>query len=247
MNKKDQVVSDSDGLGEYQDDKSTPVLRRIRSFVRRHGRLTQGQQIAIQEGLPKFGLEGDKLFNWECIFGNTNPVCLEIGFGMGDSLVKQAAANPHINYLGIEVHTPGVGSCLLKVEEQQVSNLRIVSRDAVEVLDLNIPDASLSAIQIFFPDPWPKKRHHKRRLFQPQFLEALRNKLKLDGYLHLATDWQNYAEHMLDVLNGNPNFENLSESGDYIPRPDSRPQTKFEQRGVKLGHGVWDLMVKRIT
>lgn len=234
----------SEKIQENSEKPASP-FRRIRSFVRRHGRLTQGQQLAIDESMPKFGLFGDAVFDWQTIFGNTNPVRLEIGFGMGGSLVKQAHANPDINYLGIEVHTPGVGSCLLKIDEYKVENLRVVSRDAVEVFQKNIADESLDAIQMFFPDPWPKKRHHKRRLFQPAFLEELRSKLKIGGFLHLATDWENYAEHMLAVLAGNEHFQNLAENGDFIPRPDSRPLTKFEQRGVGLGHGVWDIMVER--
>ena len=217
-------------------------MRQIRSFVRREGRLTKGQAGALERQWPTMGIEfhGEKL-NLQDLFGNDNPVVLEIGFGMGKSLVAMAKAAPEKNFIGVEVHRPGVGACLLEAESQGVTNLKVIEHDAVEVLKEWLPDHTLAGVQIFFPDPWHKKRHHKRRLVQPEFVALLRQKLKLDGVLHLATDWENYAEHMLDVMNNAPGYVNQAADGTYIPRPEERPLTKFEQRGHRLGHGVWDM------
>lgn len=172
---------------------------------------------------------------------------LEIGFGMGASLVEMAKAAPELNFIGIEVHRPGVGACLSAAEEAGLSNLRLFCHDAVEVLEQMLPDESIDTLQLFFPDPWHKSRHHKRRIVQPAFVQMLRPKLKQGGLFHMATDWQNYAEHMLEVMSQAEGFENTSEFGDYVPRPDQRPLTKFERRGHRLGHGVWDLIFKRIA
>lgn len=222
------------------------TLSRIRSFVRREGRLTSGQECALREGLPQWGLQPESgLWNFNDIFKRTAPVTLEIGFGMGDALITVAEREPEQNFLGIEVHRPGVGKCLMGVQERQLTNLRVCMADAVEVLEHNIPDGSLAKIQIYFPDPWHKKRHHKRRLIQPAFVELLAKKLEASGLLHLATDWQDYAEQMLEVCSANPKLQNLAE--DYSPRPDSRPLTKFEARGHRLGHGVWDLIFHRVA
>ncbi|WP_026052713.1 tRNA (guanosine(46)-N7)-methyltransferase TrmB [Gayadomonas joobiniege] len=220
------------------------VIREVKSFVTRQGRLTKGQQAAIDNYWKDYGLvAGDKVFDWFDIFANQNPVVLEIGFGMGASLVTMAKQEPEKNFVGIEVHEPGVGACIKDAVEQGVTNLRVINHDAVEVLKNNISDASLATVQLFFPDPWHKKRHHKRRIVQPEFVQLLAQKLNTGGLFHMATDWENYAEHMLEVMSAQPNYNNVSnqESG-YMPRPDSRPLTKFEQRGHKLGHGVWDLM-----
>lgn len=223
------------------------ALRRIRSFVRRQGRLTKGQQLALDNYWPVMGVEYvAEPLDFGTLFPQQGPVTLEIGFGMGASLVTMAHTNPHQNYLGIEVHLPGVGACLSLAQEMGVDNLRVMCHDAVEVLEQMIPDNSLTMVQLFFPDPWHKARHNKRRIVQAPFAELVKRKLKLGGVFHMATDWEPYAEHMLEVMSDLEGYSNRSETGDYVPRPDSRPVTKFEQRGQRLGHGVWDLMFERI-
>jgi tRNA (guanine-N7-)-methyltransferase len=225
----------------------TPYLRRIRSFVRREGRLTPGQQRAMDELFPRFGIEaGGAPLDLDAIFGRSAPRILEIGFGNGESLAEIARNHPHNDYIGIEVHRPGVGHLLMKIEELGLTNLRVMCADAVEVLEKQIPDASLDALYLFFPDPWHKKRHHKRRQVQPAWAQLVKRKLHCGGHLHMATDWQNYAEQMLEVLSAAEGYKNSSESGDYVPRPDYRPETKFERRGQRLGHGVWDLVFVKI-
>ncbi|TCS70034.1 tRNA (guanine-N(7)-)-methyltransferase [Sulfuritortus calidifontis] len=218
--------------------------RSIRSFVLRAGRMGSGQIKALEALGPKFLLPYRvEPLDLDAAFGRSAPKILEIGFGMGDSTAKIAAAHPEIDYLGIEVHTPGVGALLKRIGEQNLTNLRLIQHDAVEVLQHMIPDASLDGCHIFFPDPWHKKRHHKRRLIQPGFVALLVKKLKPGAYLHLATDWQDYAEQMLAVLSAEPDLRNSAEG--FAPRPEYRPLTKFEQRGLKLGHGVWDLVFRR--
>ncbi|WP_387492282.1 tRNA (guanosine(46)-N7)-methyltransferase TrmB [Photorhabdus sp. RM96S] len=228
-------------------DENGRPLRRVRSFVRRQGRLTNRQQQALDDLWPKMGVEyqAEKL-DMKALFGREAPIVLEIGFGMGASLVTMASQNPEKNFLGIEVHVPGVGACLASAEDENIGNLRVMCHDAIEVLENMIPDNSLEMVQLFFPDPWHKARHNKRRIVQPPFAELIKSKLKVGGVFHMATDWQPYAEHMLEVMNGVDNYLNLSENGDYVPRPSSRPITKFELRGQRLGHGVWDIMFKRI-
>ena len=220
-------------------------MRRIRSFVRREGRLTKGQERALLELWPVMGVEyRDEMLDLNQLFGRDAPIVLEIGFGMGKSLVEMAAAAPETNFIGIEVHRPGVGACLSSAQDAGITNLRLFCHDAVEVLGQMIPDQSIDTLQLFLPDPWHKARHHKRRIVQPAFVQMLRPKLKIGGVFHMATDWENYAEHMLEVMNAAEGFVNTVE-GDYAPRPDSRPLTKFEQRGHRLGHGVWDLLFAR--
>ena len=222
-------------------------LRTIRSFVKREGRLTTGQQKALDKLWPVFGIEySDQTLDLENLFQRSAPVILEIGFGNGDSLFHMAKENPQNNYLGIEVHRPGVGHLLHLVDEARLTNIRISNHDAVEVIRDQIPDQSIDRFQLFFPDPWHKKKHHKRRIVQDEFVNMLAAKLKTGGTFHLATDWEHYAEHMLEVMSRNKNFSNLSNDNTYIPKPDERPITKFETRGHRLGHGVWDLMFKRI-
>lgn len=224
-------------------DEQGGALRRIRSFVRRQGRLTKGQQHALDTLWPVMGTDYQaKPLNLDALFGREAPVTLEIGFGMGASLITMAIAKPEHNFLGIEVYLPGGGACLACAKKAGISNLRVIFHDAVEVLEKMIPDASLELLQLFFPDPWHKVRHNKRRIIQPPFVELVGRKLSKDGVFHMATDWQPYAEHMLAVMSATKSFRNLSVAGDYIPRPASRPLTKFEQRGQRLGHGVWDLM-----
>jgi tRNA (guanine-N7-)-methyltransferase len=226
---------------------SEPNHRTIRSFVRREGRLTKGQQRALEELWPRFGVDNEPgLVDLPALFGRDNPKVLEIGFGNGKSLAEMAATFPDNDYLGIEVHRPGVGSLLLLVEEQGLSNVRVICDDAVQVLKQRIPDGSLDRVQLFFPDPWHKKRHHKRRILQPDFAELVRQKLKPGGVFHLATDWEDYAEQMMAVMTAAAGYENVAGQGQFAPRPESRPLTKFEQRGQRLGHGVWDLLFERL-
>lgn len=218
--------------------------RRVRSFVLREGRLTAGQERALERWLPEFGLpEDDALLDIGALFGRSAPTVLEIGFGNGATLLELAERHPEWNFIGIEVHRPGVGHLLKLAGEHDVKNIRVSSRDAIEVLERQIPDASLHCVMLYFPDPWPKKRHHKRRIVQPPFASLVARKLAPGGEFHLATDWENYAEHMKDVLDAVPEFVNTADG--YSPRPAERPLTKFEQRGQRLGHGVWDLIYRR--
>jgi tRNA (guanine-N7-)-methyltransferase len=203
-----------------------------------------GQMRALAELGPRFLIPyAPQPIDLNAGFGRDAPKVLEIGFGMGTATASIAQTHPEIDYLGIEVHAPGVGALLKNIGEMGLQNLRIIQHDAVEVLEHMIADASLDGLHIFFPDPWHKKRHHKRRLIQPSFISLLARKLKSGGYLHLATDWADYAQQMLEVLSTNPDLCNTSDG--FAPRPEYRPLTKFEQRGVRLGHGVWDLIFKR--
>jgi tRNA (guanine-N7-)-methyltransferase len=218
----------------------------IRSYVLRQGRFSRGQQRAYSELLPRFGVNyGAEPLDFTALFGRDAPVVVEVGFGMGETTARIAAENPATNYLGLEVHAPGVGSLLKQVEEQSLTNVRIVTHDAVEVLRDMIPANSLAAIHVFFPDPWPKKKHHKRRLIQPAFAELAASRLAIGGHLHVATDWQEYAEQVLAVLSAVPLLSNTAEG--FAARPATRPETKFERRGLKLGHGVWDLLFTRTS
>lgn len=221
--------------------------RPIRSFVLRQGRLTAGQQRAFDTLWPRFGIDYDaRPLDFSALFGNQHPVFLEIGFGNGESLASMAAAHPEHNYVGIEVHAPGVGHLLIRIEELGLENIRILRHDAIEVLKHSVPAASLQGLFLFFPDPWHKKRHHKRRILNPAFVTELARVIRPGGCFHAATDWEDYAQQMLSVLSGaDALFENSAGAGRYTPRPDYRPLTKFEQRGQRLGHGVWDLIFTR--
>ena len=221
-------------------------LRRVRSFVLRAGRVTAGQQRALQELWPRLGIEFDaQPLDLDAVFGRSARRCLEIGFGTGECIGSLAEAHPETDYLGIEVHRPGVGALLLRAEKSRLANLRVLCHDAVEVLAEQIPAASLDEILVFFPDPWHKKRHHKRRLIEADFVHRLASVLRGGGVLRLATDWQAYAEQMVSVCNAEPLLVSLSATGDYVPRPPLRPVTRFERRGERLGHGVWDLAYSR--
>jgi tRNA (guanine-N7-)-methyltransferase len=212
--------------------------------VLRQGRFSRGQQRAHEELLPKFGIAYRiEPLDFPAVFARAAPVVAEIGFGMGETTARIAADNPGNDYLAIEVHAPGVGSLLKQIDAGGLANLRIVAHDAVEVLRDMVPPASLAAIHVFFPDPWPKKRHHKRRLLQAPFVELAASRLAPGGLLHVATDWQEYAEHVLAVLAATPSLRNTAEG--YAARPSSRPETKFERRGRNLGHGVWDILFAR--
>ncbi|MDZ7858588.1 tRNA (guanosine(46)-N7)-methyltransferase TrmB [Sphaerotilus sp.] len=218
--------------------------RSIRSFVVRAGRMGTGQLRALEVLGPRFVLPwSDRLLDPPTVWGRSAPLVLEIGFGMGGATAEIAARQPEVDFLGVEVHTPGVGALLKLIDEQGLTNLRIVQHDAVEVLEQMLAPASLSGVHIFFPDPWHKKKHNKRRLIQAEFVARLVTRLAPGGYLHCATDWQPYAEQMLEVLSAESDLCNTADG--YAPRPDYRPLTKFENRGLKLGHGVWDLVFRR--
>ncbi len=236
-----------DNVVSSEFDEKGYRVRKIRSFVRRQGRLTKGQQYALENYWPVFGIEfSEKPLDFCACFGNSAPVVVEVGFGMGASLVTMAQENPQLNFLGIEVHTPGIGACLAAAQLAGINNLRVICHDAVEVLASMIPDSSLHRVQLYFPDPWHKARHHKRRIVQPPFAGLVMRKLKLGGEFHMATDWQAYAEHMLTVMSHIDGYRNLSQTGDWVPKPDFRPMTKFERRGQRLGHNVWDILFARI-
>ncbi|GGP27690.1 tRNA (guanosine(46)-N7)-methyltransferase TrmB [Silvimonas amylolytica] len=218
-------------------------MRRIRSFVLRQGHLSTGQERAIAEFGPKYIVEyKPEPLDLDAAFGRHAPRILEIGFGMGQATAQIAGHAPDKDFLGCEVHTPGVGSLLKLVGEQNLTNIRIVQHDVVDVLEHMIAPAALDGVHVFFPDPWHKKRHNKRRLIQPDFVKLLVSRIKQGGYVHLATDWEDYAIQMLEVLSAEAALQNTAEA--YAPRPEYRPLTKFEQRGINLGHGVWDLVFK---
>lgn len=222
---------------------------KIRSFVRRTGRTTAGQAKAFADVGPQFLLPyADAPLDFDRTFGRAAPTVLEIGFGMGEATAHIAALMPGTNFLCCEVHTPGVGALLKRIAEQNLSNIRILQHDAVEVMDDMLPMASLDGVHIFFPDPWHKKKHNKRRLIQPPLIAKLVARLKPGGYLHCATDWQPYAEQILEVLAAEPLLKNTADQtqGGYAPKPAYRPLTKFENRGIKLGHGVWDVVFTRV-
>lgn len=223
-----------------------PYQRRIRSFVLRQGRLTKGQERALQTAWPQFGIEytPQPLDLNQTFARSESKKILEIGFGMGDATAKIAHTLPDCDFLAVEVHTPGVGSLLKLMQEGDIQNIRIIQHDAVEVLQHMLADGALDGVHIFFPDPWHKKRHHKRRLIQAEFVNLLCSKLKAGAYIHVATDWQEYAEWVLEVLRAEPQLQNTAV--EYAEKPSYRPLTKFENRGLKLGHGVWDLVFKRI-
>jgi tRNA (guanine-N7-)-methyltransferase len=214
---------------------------RIRSYVLRAGRVGSGQARALAELGPRYLLPYQSgLVDLDAIYGRSAPKILEIGFGMGEGLAEIAAAHPENDYLGVEVHTPGVGALLKQVGERGLDNVRVIQHDAVEVLTHMLAPGSLAGVHIFFPDPWHKKRHNKRRLIQPPFVRLLAGRIAPGGYLHLATDWEDYALQMLEVLSAEPELANITDG--FSARPDTRPLTKFEQRGIRLGHGVWDLV-----
>lgn len=218
--------------------------RPVRSFTLRQGRISRAQAQHYQLDLPRFGIayRAEPLDLAAC-FGRQAPCVLEIGFGMGEALAQSAAAQPGTDFLGVEVHTPGVGSLLKAITAAELGNVRVIQHDAVEVVRDMLPVASLSGVRIFFPDPWPKKRHHKRRLIQAEFVHLLATRLAPGGTLHCATDWADYAQQMLTVLSAEPGLRNCAR--DFAPRPDERPRTRFESRGERLGHGVWDLLFRR--
>jgi tRNA (guanine-N7-)-methyltransferase len=220
--------------------------RPIRSFVLREGRMTEGQRQALERLWPRYGVafNGSPL-DLPRLFGNDRPVFLEIGFGNGNALAQRALQYPEYNHLGIEVHRPGVGHLLQLADQDDLDNVRVLRHDAAEILRDGLTPGSLQGLYLFFPDPWPKKKHHKRRIVQPDFVARLAQLIRPGGLLHMATDWWEYAEHMLTTLQANDEFENTAPDGSYLPRPDDRPETRFERRGQRLGHGSWDLIFRR--
>ena len=222
-------------------------LRKIQSFVRRSGRISKAQSIGLNELWHDYGVDlNEKKLDFNKLFLSKNNVTLEVGFGNGDSLLEMAIDQPNQNFLGIEVYEAGVGRLINEANKNKLSNLKIIKDDAVEVLTNNILDNSISNFQLFFPDPWHKKKHHKRRIVQISFLDLLSNKLKKDGIVHIATDWENYAEHIMELLESHSHFKNCAGDHMYSLRPKNRPLTKFENRGQKLGHGVWDIIFTNI-
>jgi len=227
------------GLPAAAADPTQRIARPIRSFVLRQGRMSPAQQRALDALLPRYGIAfQDAPIDFDAVFGRAAPRVLEIGCGMGETTARIAGEQPAVDFVGVEVHAPGVGSLLRRIDDSGLANLRVIMHDAVEVVAAMIPSASLAGIHVFFPDPWPKKRHHKRRLLKPAFVHELALRLKPGGYLHVATDWEDYAQEILATLAAEPLLENTAR--DFAPRPEGRPLTKFEARGLKLGHRVWD-------
>ena len=224
---------------------SPEKMRHIRSFVRREGRMTQSQQRALDQLWPRFGIESGTPIDAETLFGRSAPLHLEIGFGMGHALFELASTHPDEDYIGIEVHRPGVGRLLDEIDKSNIGNIRLCKHDAIEVLKQQLPENSLDTIMLFFPDPWHKKRHHKRRIVQPEFVAMVQRCLKPGGLFHLATDWEEYAEWMMEILSNTEGFSNRAGAEQFAPRPESRPVTKFDKRGLRLGHGVWDLLFEK--
>ncbi len=221
-------------------------MRKIRSFARRSGRMTDSQKKGLDKHWNSLGIEyTDKFLDFESLFKTAAPINIEIGFGMGENILSFAQSKPSENFIGIEVHQPAVGNILNKIDELELGNLKVMNHDAVEVLTHQVKDHSLNSVSIFFPDPWHKSNHHKRRLISPKFAELLAAKITKNGRIYLATDWEHYAIQMLDVLTNNKKFKNLSPTHDYCKRMDFRPITKFERRGLRLGHGVWDLIFEK--
>ncbi len=227
---------------------STFRKRTIRSFVRRTGRITSSQEKALEELWPHFGVEyGDEMLDLARLFGRDAQRTLEIGFGNGDSLLQQAGENRHRDFIGIEVHEPGIGHCLIEAKNSGIENLRLIAHDAIEVLQQQVPQESLHRINLYFPDPWPKKRHHKRRIVQPAFLRLCADRLVSGGSLHIATDWANYAEHIDEMLESFPQFTCQQRREHDGNRPVDRPRTKFERRGLQKGHRIWDWRFDRLN
>lgn len=222
--------------------------RGIKSYVLRAGRMTVAQTRGLEEVWPRLGVTlADGPQDLDALFSRSAPRVVEVGFGMGASLIAQAEMHPERDFIGIEVHAPGVGKLLDEADKRGLGNLRVYREDALRVLEECLPAQSIDTLQLFFPDPWPKKKHHKRRIVQSAFVELIRTRLKIGGILHMATDWQAYAEHMAEIMTDAPGYRNTAtaDTAPYVPRPDFRPLTKFEQRGERLGHGVWDLIYAR--
>ncbi|MEA3410446.1 MAG: tRNA (guanosine(46)-N7)-methyltransferase TrmB [Pseudomonadota bacterium] len=239
-------MADFPGGAAHRDD-GAPGPRTVQSFVRREGRLTPGQKRALQRLWPVYGTDcGDTPLDLEAVFGREAPLTLEIGFGNGESMAALAEAHPERNFLGAEVHRPGLGRLLRRIEELHLTNVRLYSGDAVELLERNLPAATLDAVLLFFPDPWPKNRHRKRRIVQPRFVRLVHRALRDAGVFHMATDWEEYAIHMMAIMEAADGYRNRAGPGRFSPRPGDRPFTRFERRGARLGHTVRDLVYTRV-
>jgi tRNA (guanine-N7-)-methyltransferase len=245
LNMNSSLDLDANFSSEYRTDFQVERRRPTRSYVLRQGRMTEAQRNALETLWPIYGLPLNDIFDAAHVFGREAPLMVEIGFGNGETLAQMAAEHPENDYLGIEVHRPGVGHLLLKIKELGLNNLRVLCGDAVEILQKQIPSGSLSGVNVFFPDPWPKKRHHKRRIINPAFMSLIAEKMKPGGLFHAATDWEDYAQQMLRVLEDCEPFSNTAGPHSFVERPNERPLTKFESRGKKLGHEVWDLIFVR--
>ena len=244
-NRNSPFVSEKAGPNPLFD--AEPGRRRIRSFVLREGRLTPAQQRAINEYWPLFGVENAHTrLDLDALFQRSAPRVMEIGFGDGDALLHAARTTPETDFLGVEVHRPGVGALLANLDRHEVTNVRVLCADANQVLNERISSGALAGVRLFFPDPWPKKRHHKRRIVQPEWVKRTARALAPGGVLHMATDWEPYAEHMLETARACDQLKNLASDNTYCERPEWRPLTKFERRGQRLGHGVWDLLFERV-
>ena len=224
-----------------------PAPRRaIKSFVLRQGRLTNAQQNALENHWQDYGIDfSEQLLDYPALFGNDHEIIVEIGFGDGDSLLQQAINQPQYNFIGIEVHGPGVGHLIHNANAQNIHNIKVIRHDAIDVLTQQIADDSIQQLQLFFPDPWHKKRHHKRRIIKQSFIELIQKKIRTGGFFHMATDWQHYAEHMLAEMDQAGAFRNIAGTGNYSENKGTRCETKFERRGIRLGHGVWDLIYQK--
>ena len=221
---------------------SLAVKKSIKSYVKREGRLTKSQLYGLDNYWIKYGIEfSPKIINFEEIFESYKPLILDIGFGAGESTINHAISHPENNYLAVEVHRPGIGRLLNKIEENTLTNIKIIKHDVIDILQEQIPDYSLTQIFIFFPDPWPKKRHHKRRLINTELIKLIKKKLAMHGRLHIATDWEDYANYIMEIGNADSELINLAGYNNYSPRPEWRAETRFEHRGKKLEHNVWDL------
>lgn len=220
--------------------------RQIRSFVLRKGKMTSGQRKAVERLMPIYAFDPQSTIDFKQLFGNDYPVWLDIGFGNGESIIHAAQLHPEVNFLGIEVHLPGVGHLLMAIEELGLNNVRIIRNDAVDMMQLFMADASLAAVHVYFPDPWHKKRHHKRRIMNQEFLDLVEKKLQPGGRLHYASDWQPYALEVQELLGNNSWLKNQAADNGFSKRPEWRPVTKFERRGIKLNHGTYDLIMQKI-
>ena len=232
---------------DHQPDKNTETYRPIRSFVLRQGRVTNAQQHALDNHWSSYGIDySEQILSFNKLFNNENEVIVEIGFGNGESLLQQAKNQPETNFIGIEVHGPGVGHLIHLANSESIHNIKIIRHDAIDVLEHQLGDNSLQQLQLFFPDPWHKKRHQKRRIINPAFIQLAHKKLKTGGFFHMATDWQHYAKQMLAEMDAADGFLNTSGTGNYSKNLGARCESKFERRGLKLGHGVWDLIYEKL-
>ena len=244
------MMQDEKAIDKPSTDNTPQHPRRIKSFIVRSSRMTESQQKGFDQHFPQWGLKSEEagLVDWQATFSNQNPLVLEIGFGMGDSLAQMAEESPDLNFIGVEVHPPGVGRLLSLIDKKQLNNLRVFNEDVMHVFERSLANESLSRVNIYFPDPWHKTKHNKRRLIQSQFVRLIAQKLKPKGVLHIATDWEDYALQIMRFMQNEDEYTNVAGEGGYVNAADwGRPETKFERRGRKLGHGVWDLVFQKTS